>query len=337
MHLVVAGAGALGTLFGASAWMGGDVRVTLVGRGEHVRVINDCGVLLTDSQGGGTRVGGAGLRAVVDMKQVDGPVDYLLFTVKDRDLESALEDARFLRDRVGCVLSLLNGVDQEDRIGAVFGADAVVGALTMDGASMPAPGVIEHILASTTYVGEFSGARTERVEILAEALRRGHLYTEVVPDIAAAKWTKFVQICGASGLCGVSRVGYATATRTEAGARLYVRLIMEGAAVMRAHGLEPGAYFTDAARVREIANMAEDDAVVMVQGLAEDLLQRGYTGSTSLARDLQDGRPSEVDALMGAMSRTAERLGVDTPTMRAVYWAIKAADESNARAHGPRG
>jgi hypothetical protein len=53
--------------------MGGDVRVTLVGRGEHVRVINDCGVLLTDSQGGGTRVGGAGIRAVADMKQVDVP------------------------------------------------------------------------------------------------------------------------------------------------------------------------------------------------------------------------------------------------------------------------
>jgi 2-dehydropantoate 2-reductase len=332
MHLVVAGAGALGTLFGASAWMGGNVQVTLVGRGDHVRVINDAGVLLTDSQDGETWIGGPGLRAVTDLKQVDGAVDYLLFSVKDRDLDRALEDARILEGRVGCVLSLLNGVDQEDRIGEVFGADVVVGSLTMEGASMTAPGVIEHILASTTYLGEFSGARTERVEVLAEALRRGHLHTEVVPDIAAAKWTKFVQICGASGLCGVSRVGYATATRTEAGARLYVRLVNEGAAVMRARGLEPGAYFTDAARVKEIANMAEDDAVAMVRGLAEDLLQRGYTGSTSLARDLQAGRPSEVEALMGSMFRAGERLGIETPTMRAVYWAIKAADESNMRA-----
>ncbi len=332
MHLVVAGAGALGTLFGASAWMGGDVTVTLVGRRDLVTIVNLEGVLLVDNQGVETRIAGAGLRAVTRLDQVEGTVDYLLFTVKNRDLGPVLEDARVLVGRTNCALSLLNGVDQEDRISDVFGAGAVVGALTMEGASMPAPAVVKHILPSTTYLGEFSGAMSERVTTLAEAFRRGHLATEVVPDIPVAKWTKFVQICGASGLCGASRVGYAAATRTEAGARLYVRLVNEGAAVMRARGLEPGAYFTEAARVQAIAGMAEDEAVAMVRDLADELLRRGYTGTTSLSRDLQAGRPSEVDALMGDMIRIGERMGVETPAMRAVYWAIKTADEVNADA-----
>ncbi len=170
------------------------------------------------------------------------------------------------------------------------------------------------------------------MELLAQAFRRGRLNTEVVPDIAVAKWTKFVQICGASGLCGVSRVGYAAATRTESGARLYVRLIKEGIAVMRARGLEPGPYFTEAARVQGIASLPEGDAVAMVRGLADELLTRGYTGSTSLSRDLQAGRPSEVDALLGTMIGAGEQLGVETPVMRVIYQAIKAADVVNAGA-----
>jgi 2-dehydropantoate 2-reductase len=331
MHLVVVGAGALGSLFGASMWLGGDVRVTLVGRDEHIRAINDHGLLLSDRTRGDVSVSGSGFVAVTDVARVDGVVDYLLIAVKDRDLDGALRAVLPLRSRVRCVFSLQNGVDHDERIGAALGADKVLGALTMEGAAMPVPGVVEHMLSSTTYLGEFSGETSTRAALLAEALRRGHLHTEVVADVAAAKWTKFVQSCAASGLCGVSRIGYAPATRSEAGARLYVDLVAEGVAVMKARGLEPGQFFTDTAPVRAISTMPADEAVELVRRLADGMIERGYVGSTSLARDLQAGRPSEVDALMGSMCRTAERLGVATPTMHAVYWAIKAADESLER------
>ena len=332
MHVAVLGAGALGTLFGASIWEGGGARVTLIGRRDHVLAINERGVLIRDMLRGERCVIGDGLRAVTDPSHVAGTVDYLLVAVKDRDLHVALERTRSLRSPARCVFSLQNGIEHDHQIRAVFGANGVIGALTMEGAAMPLPGVIEHVLASTTYLGEFSGARSERVEILAAALRRGGLLTEVIDDIEGAKWTKFVQSCAASGICGVSRLGYTSATGTEAGARLYVRLVKEGVAVMRAHGLEPRAQFADAARIDDISGMPEDAAVAMVHALAAELLADGYTGTTSLARDLQSGRPSEVDAIMGAMARSARRLGVDTPTLNAVYLAIKAVDEVNVRA-----
>lgn len=336
MHLAVLGAGALGTLFGASVWQGGGTQVTLIGRGDHVRAINERGVLVTDTQRGESSVVGDGLTAVTDASQVAGTVDYLMIAVKDRDLHGALEGARSFRGRVGCVLSLQNGIEHDDQIRAVFGAEAVIGALTMEGAAMPLPGVIEHILASTTYLGEFSGARTERVEILAAAFERGGLRTDVITDVETAKWTKFVQSCAASGICGVSRLGYTSVTGTDAGARLYVRLVNEGLAVMRAQGFELGAHFADAARLHDISGMPEDAAVAMVRDVAGELLAGGYTGTTSLARDIQSGRPSEVDAIMGAMVRSGRRLGIDTPTMSAVYLAIKAVDELNVRAWDPR-
>jgi len=331
MHVVVMGAGALGTLFGAAASRGGATRVTLVARNAHARAINADGIVVRNPDGE-LRVRHPGLVAVTDISGVEGDVDCLLFTMKDGAMSAALSAAGALGDRARCFLSLQNGVGQVARLQSVFGSEKVVGATTMEGAAMVGPGVIDHLLASTTYLGELDGARTARIEMIADIFRRGGVDTEVIGDITVALWTKFVQSCAASGVCGVTRVGFAPATRTEAGARLYVALVQEGIAVMRASGMEPGAYFTDAARVREVANLSTDVAVGLVRGLAAEMVERGYTGATSLARDLAQGRPSEADALMGEMCRMADAYGIPVPTTRAVYLAIATVDEMAARA-----
>lgn len=328
MHVVVLGAGALGTLFGARAWLGGGAsKVTLVARGEHAAVIRRRGVVIRSPSGNAVAAFGPGLAVVTEVGDVDGVVDFLLVTVKDANSTAALEEACALRGRVGCVASLQNGIAQDDRLADTFGRETVIGAMTMEGAAMPEPGVVDHLLASTTYLGELDGVPTERVKRLADVLGRAGFATEVVDDIGVARWTKFVQSCAASGVCGASRLGYAPATATETGARLYIELVKEGVSVMRALGMEPAPYFTDAARVREIADLPVEQAIEVVRSLARRMIDGRYLGTTSLARDLEQGRPTEVDAILGTMSRTAERVGVDAPVTRAVFWAIKAVDE----------
>lgn len=328
MHFVVVGAGAIGTLFGALVWSGGAARVTLVAREPHARAINQHGILITRAGDGERRLFGRDLMAVTELAQVAGPIDYLLIAVKRTDLEPILARLGAIRSQVDCVFSLQNGIDHDDILRRAFGPERVIGALTMEGAAMPGPGVIDHLLTSTTYVGEFSGEPSTRTALLAAELTRGTLHTVVIDGIGAAKWTKFVQSCAASGLCGVTRLGYAPATRSLGGATLYVELIREGVSVMRAQGLEPATIFTDAAQVRTIGGLPQDQAVTLVRRLAEELIQKGYTGSTSLARDLDRGRPTEVEALMGTMHRAGRELGVATPHTTAVYLAIKAADEA---------
>lgn len=330
MHFVVLGAGSIGTLFGAKVWSGGGIRVTLVAREDHARAINEGGLVVTKAGRKELLASGTGLLAVTDVRDVRGAVDYLLVAVKTTDLDSALEHAAMFRDRLGCVFSLQNGVNHDEMLGRAFGPERVIGAVTMEGAQLTGPGVVEHLLASATYVGEANGQRSVRTARLAEALQRGMLRTEVSDNISAASWTKFVQSCAASGVCGVTQLGYAPATRTISGATLYVHLVREGVKVMRARGMEPSEIFTDAARIRDIAGMSVDRAIGVVRTLATEMIAKGYAGSTSLARDLQRGRRTEVDALMGAMYRAGERLGVPMPNMKAVYLAMKAADEAVA-------
>lgn len=329
LHLVVVGAGALGTLVGASVWLGGRTQVTLVGNESNVRAINANGVRIIEHDRADRIAQGSSLRAVTRLDQVGGTIDYLLVTVKAPDMPVVLKELAPFHDRASCAFSFQNGVDHDEQLAQVLGRETVVGAMTMEGAAMPAPGVIDHLLASTTYVGEFSGKRTLRISRLAALLGRSGFRTQIVDDIRTAQWTKFVQSCASSAVCGATRLGYAPATQTPHGALLYVNLLTEGVAVMRAQGMEPGHYFTDAARVRDLANKPTTKAIEIVRTIAQELIERGYIGNTSLARDLEAGKRSEVDSIIGSMVQMGARYGVATPTIRAMYWAIKAVDEAS--------
>lgn len=327
MHVAVLGAGALGTLFGTRIWLGGEVDVTLIGLGPHVEEMKTQGVTLVDMDGSRSVVSGPGLRVVEGAAEVGDPIDYLFVTVKGPDFAKALTSVGDLPP-VGCALTLQNGIRFEPALRESLGEDRVIGAVTMEGAAVPEPGTVHHILPAVTFLGESGKAVSARVTRLAEAMARGGLPTEPVDDIASAIWTKYVQSCAASGVCGVTRLGYAPATATAAGADLYVRLVREGLAVMRAVGIEPGPYLGDAASVIEVDRNSDADAAALVRQTAEGLIAAGYIGGTSLLRDLEAGHPSEAPFLMGDMAQTAAEHGVPAPTMAAVYLAVAAADQS---------
>jgi len=325
MHVVILGAGALGTLVGARLWQGGRARVTLIGRGPHLEESRRAGIRMVEADGAESTIAGPGLQWAASPDEVEPEVDHLIFAVKGTGFEAALDAARRL-PTVGCVLTLQNGVRFDESLQSVFGEERVAGAVTMEGAAMVSPGVIRHLLAATTYLGEFDGRPTARLQLLAAALRAGSVSTEVVADITAARWTKFVQSCAASGVCGVTRMGYAPATATPAGAELYVRLVREGAAVMGSRGLRPGPYLGEAASVVEVAEQPFPEAVALVRERARRMIEAGYTGGTSLLRDLESGIRSEAEYLMGDMVRIATAAGVDVPFTTAVWLAIAAAD-----------
>lgn len=326
--LLVMGAGSLGLLFGGLVATAPGVRVTVVGRRQHVEAIRAAGLRIVGPDGSIQHVSDSALNAATDPATLTDQFDFVLIATKRYDLELTLQQLRAIRERVAVAFSLQNGIDHDTAIGEALGASRVLGATTMEGAETLEPGVVKRLVASATYIGESDGQSSVRAMDLVGLLNRGGLRTELTTEIGTAQWTKFVQSCAASAVCGVTRRGYAAATATNAGASLYVRLVKEGSAVMEALGMSPGRFFTDAAHVAEVARLADGSAVALVKETAAGLLDRGHSGSTSLARDLQDGRRTENDALLGAMCRIAGEHGVAVPTMEAMYFAIRAAEEA---------
>lgn len=326
MKLVVFGAGALGTLFGVKAAMGG-AEVSLIGREAHVKAVNETGIRLTGTVGKNIVYKGDNLKAFTSIDEVKGTIDYLMVTAKDRGMDAVLNDLEKNKERVLSVFSFQNGITHDDRIANVVGWDKVIGSVTIEGADMPEPGVIEYNLTSYSYFGEFSGTSSERVEKLADCFRKGGMDIRVVPNIKDVKWTKFVQICGASGICGATQLGFAPAARTLAGAQIYAGILKEGIAIMRKLGLEPGDYFPNISMVNLVANLPEIEAVERVRKRSDELYNKGFLGGTSLARDIERGKKSEVDSLMGTLYAIGDKMGIPTPVTKVIYWVIKSIDE----------
>lgn len=133
------GAGAVGGYFGGLLALSG-MDVTFSARGEHLRAMQKNGLTL-ETPKGALHVNNA--RFVAEPTEV-GECDVALFAVKADDIEAAAAPLKLLVDAGATIISVLNGVDHQDRIGAVVGADPVLGGLAMVSGVISAPGPIRY-------------------------------------------------------------------------------------------------------------------------------------------------------------------------------------------------
>lgn len=325
-HILVVGAGSLGTLFAARLAARRPSSVTLLARPAAASVLRRDGVVVTEMDGTTTGVGPDGLTVATSADEVRRPVDAVVLAVKSADLEGSLAVASAVADASTVVLPLQNGVGHLARLVAHAGPGLALGGTTMEGAALEGPGRVHHLLAASTLVGRFDGRPDARVDALVATLSRAGLPTSATALIVPTMWAKFVQSCAASSVCGLTRLGLTTALSSPEGAALQLALVREGLAVMAAHGVDMAPGLAQLDELRELAGLDDDVAVARLMARATEQRARGYVGATSLLRDLEAGRPTEAPFLMGAMVRLAEDAGVAVPALRTAARAVAAAD-----------
>src|SRR6266545_1490799 len=139
MRVVVLGAGGLGSVVGGLLADAG-VHVTLIGRPAHMEAIGYYGLRMVGVRGDRTVRGNLSL--ATHPKEAEGDFDYLFLTVKSKDTATALEDAAPLRDRVGAALSFQNSIVKDQALAEWLGSDRVVGAATIEAATLAEPGMV---------------------------------------------------------------------------------------------------------------------------------------------------------------------------------------------------
>src|SRR3989442_356086 len=152
MHIVVMGAGGVGGYFGAKLARAGE-SVTLVARGEHLAAIRRDGLRLRSAVEGEYVVRPAAVEDVRDL-----PVaDVVLFCVKAFDTETAAAHVRSVVGPDTAVLSLQNGIDNEDKLDEILGAGHAMGGVGQVFALIERPGVIAHHFLGRIIFGELDG------------------------------------------------------------------------------------------------------------------------------------------------------------------------------------
>lgn len=310
MHVVVLGAGSLGSLFGgllagtgadASAGPDGGVEVTLLGRdGDHARRVQADGLRLTHPDGSEETVP----VELATEYEAAAAADVLVVLVKSYDTADALASVAPHLDGAD-VLTLQNGLGNAETIAEHVPAERVIAGTTSHGAVREAPGHVRHAGPGETTIGRYFADNDARVDAVADALTAAGVETTVTADPAAAVWTKVLVNAGVNAATALARVPNGALVERDPGRRLLRRAVREGEAVARASGVA-----------------VPDDVVERARVVAE----RTATNRSSMRQDLERGGRTEVEALNGELARRASELGVDAPVNETLADLLRLAD-----------
>ncbi len=310
MNVTVVGAGGLGGYFGGLLAAAGH-HVIFVSRGAHLEAIRrQGGVRLRTVHG---EVFGPG--AAVEAPGEGPAAGLMLFTVKSFDTQAA---AKQLQGAIGpetTILSLQNGVDNEDNLARLFGVGRVLGGVVYILATIESPGVVRQSGGPRTLLlGEWQGGMTERVRRFEDQFKAAGILATSSADIIREKWIKFVYICAQAGMTALTRLPIGDIRASPPAWAMFHQILEEVVAVGAARGVTLGPEVVEA-------------HLALAQRMEPHF-------ASSLYYDLTHGKRLEIEALHGTVVRYGRDSGIPTPACSAVYAALAPHD---LRAQGPAG
>ena len=289
MRIAVMGSGGVGGYFGGRLAMA-DHDVWFIARGEHLRAIRQRG-LQVQSLNGDFTVQPA--QATDDPRTV-GVVDIVIVAVKTWQLSEAARQMIPLVGPTTIVLPLLNGVGAAGELVRALPPSEILGGLCRIIAYVDTPGRILHTAIEPCVIfGALDNNVTDRVESVKRAFDEAGVQAEIAPDIRAALWRKFMLISTWSGIGAVTRAPLGVwrsiqGTRALAEASMQETLALAGRLSVA------------------LARDSVAETMTFIDGLPPG-------GTASMQRDIEEGRPSELESLSGAVVRLGSEAGVATP------------------------
>ena len=310
MKICIFGAGAIGGYMGAKlAQAGADV--SLVARGPHLKAMRENGLRLIEEEGETT------VKVTASDNPADlGPQDYVIVTLKAHSVPPVVPKIQPLIGENTTIVSGVNGVPwwyfhkvggplEGTRLASVdpgnaqwdgFGPDRVLGCVVYPAAEVIEPGVVKHIEGNRFSLGEPDGSKSERAVALSQALTAAGLKAPVRPKIRDEIWVK---LWGNLSFNPISALTHATldVLCTDPGTREVARnMMLEAQEIAEKLGVK---FPIDVDR--------------RIQGGADVGAHR-----TSMLQDLDQGRPMEIDALVGSVQELGRVTETPTPTIDTV-------------------
>jgi 2-dehydropantoate 2-reductase len=313
MKIAIVGAGAIGGYLGVRLALTGE-QVSFIARGANLAAIRAGGMKLVLESGVEEHATNV---AAFERPEDAGPHDVVLLTVKAHQVAVLAEGLRHLCHDDTAIVTMQNGIpwwyfhkhggEHEGR--AVEAADPggtiaryldparVIGSVVYPAANLVAPGVVHHVEGNRFSLGELDGSTTPRIQAISQAMGRAGFKAPVVRDIRSEIWLK---LWGNLSFNPISALTHATLVD-----------------------------LCQFPRTRELAArmMAEAETIASKLGVQMRIsIERRIAGAekvgahkTSMLVDVEQGRPIELDALMGAVIELGDLTQTATPHISAVY------------------
>lgn len=298
MKILIYGAGALGQALGCML-AAANHQVDLILRPKFQTAILQNGLSVKGVLGNFSAPGDM-IGCYSSIVQTTDCYDYILLTTKSYDTAASLEDIRTNGPDFNYIVSLQNGCGNLEQLEEVFGAERCFGGRVITGFEIKTPGnVTVTVTADAIHLGTgHEGDIPLHVTELTEAIDQAGHPCLAVPDINVSLYAKLLYNCSLNPLGAILGTHYGPLGDNPETRRI-MDLVMEEtfAVITKRGGTTP---WPDAAAYREV--------------FYQKLLPATYDHRPSMLQDLEQSKPTEVEALVGWVEQEARQLNLEVPT-----------------------
>jgi 2-dehydropantoate 2-reductase len=300
LRIAVVGTGAIGSFYGGKLAVGGrDVHFLVRGGFDQIKR-------------SGIRICGKKENFHVANAQIYqtpteiGPCDLVLIALKATNNDTMLEVIPPLLHRDTILLTLQNGLGNEEFLAQHFGAERVMGGLCFICLNRISPGLIEHLDYGHLNLGELADVAKERTHNLAREFSQCGVECRVVDNLMEERWRKLVWNIPFNGLT-IAAGGITTADILRDDSLRSVAIALMNEVVV---GAKNCGY-----------NLPMD---VVLEQIKRTETMGAYKPSTLL--DFEAGRALEIEAIWGEPLRRAQAQGAALPRLEELYRRLKTLD-----------
>jgi|TARA_B110000444_G_scaffold217667_1_gene216796 2-dehydropantoate 2-reductase len=321
MKVCIVGAGAIGGYMAVRIANAGH-NVSVIARGPHLAAIKDRGMKLIEEN---DEFVAENLTATEFVGEL-GPMDVVLLALKAHQIVPIVNDMSVLLGPNTVIVTLQNGIpwwyfqnfsgDYANRVvetvdpgGLLFNSidpDRLIGCIAYPATTISKPGVIQHIEGNRFPVGELSGMKTERVQMVSDLFAESGFKSRIIDDIRSEIWLKLWGNLTFNPISALTHSTLVDICQFPLTRQLVATMMTEAQTV----GERLGAHF----RIPMEKRIAGAESV--------------GKHKTSMLQDVEAGKPIEIESMLGAVIELAEVTGVQTPTLRAIYACVSLLDKT---------
>ncbi len=305
MKIVIVGAGAMGSTFGGLLHEAGEDVYLLDIWAEHMQAINRDGLWLEGVSGDRS----IPLKAFTQSGQI-GPADLIIIFVKAPHTQSAARGMEPLMKDETIVLTLQNGLGNQEAIEGVLGKGRILIGITSAGAFLIGPGRVQHTGWGDIYLGEPEGPVSPRAQSVAEVLSNTGLSAQPSNNAQGFVWTKLLINAALNAPAALMRVRNGEIAGNEACRSFALKVLDECVRVAKTKGI-----------------------MLVYPDMKEEFLaicQKTASNLNSMYQDILAKRQTEIDYINGALVREGETLGVEVPLNRAITGLMKGLEATSS-------
>lgn len=277
---------------------------------ENFRILAD-GERKERIQSKGVIVNGVRHQFTVITPETEGdPADLIIIAVKDTGISQAIHDIRYQVGQDTQIICVMNGIDSEERLAAIYGWEHVlysymrVSIVMQDGTANYDPKI------GKVHFGEAKNNElSERVASIKALFDACTIKYTIDPDMIKGMWFKFMCNIGENMTCAILGIPFGAFQVSDHANAIRRKAMWEVVEIANRLGIDLGE-----------ADIVRQEKTIM---------NLPFTNKPSTLQDLENGRKTEIEMFAGKVVKLGEELGIETPINWMYYHGIKVCEEKN--------